>query len=91
MWEKTGEKPPALTDRPELELVWQWPYRVWQELSGSRRYYQGTPAQIAFSEVALYGITHGGTKASVAELWRDVHTIDKAWQAEVSKISEDQS
>jgi hypothetical protein len=90
MYENTGSLPAALANRPTLDLVWRWPYSVWQELSGGRVYNKGAPAQILFSEVALYGTYHGCSRAETATLWHDIHSIDKAWQTEVSKMLKDQ-
>lgn len=91
MWQETGVKPPALTNRPELDGIWSWPHSVWVELTGSRQQGMSSSSDIAFSEVYLYGKVHGCNDSEVADLWHDVHRMDKAWSVEVSKIKEAQS
>lgn len=60
--------------------------QVFEELSGSRQSrFQGV-GEIPYSEVILYGITHGYTGADLVELWEDVHRIDKIFVEAVTKI-----
>jgi hypothetical protein len=91
MWEERGVKPPALANRPVLLDIWVWPHSVWQELSGSRPSTEHSLPLISFSEVAIYGMVHGCSNLEVADLWDDLHRIDKAWRNEVIKIRESQA
>lgn len=91
MYEDTGELPAALAAKPVIDPIWAYPYSVWVELSGSRHYVGDNPAQIALSEVVAYGMINGFTRSELADLWYDVHRLDKIWQSEVAKIAKDQA
>lgn len=91
MWEDTGVIPPALANRPVLLEHLLWTYRIWGQLSGSRQQGMKGHSLIAFSEVALYGLAHSFTNLELADLWDDLHRIDKAWHCEVTKIQEAQA
>lgn len=88
MWEETGEKPPALSNRPELDKHWRIPYQVWLELSGSRNYTMGGAAEIPFSEFFLWAHAHGYSKLEMQSMWEDVHTVDRVWLHETQKKAE---
>lgn len=80
--------PPALANRPRLLDIWTWPHSVWTELSGSRQQGVNGVSLIAFSEVAIYGHIHDCSKLEVADLWYDLHRVDKIWRNEATKIAE---
>ena len=91
MLEETGEMPPALANKPDLDPIWTWPHMVWKELSGGRQYLEDTPRQLSFSEVAVYGLVHGCSRLELVSLWGDLHKIDNAWLSEVAKMQEGQA
>lgn len=91
VYEETGVIPPALANRPAMNSIWHWPNSVWRELTGSRQKFDGVPPLLSFSEIAVYGLVHGCSKSEIADLWHDVHLIDKVWQTEVAKIQEAQA
>ena len=85
MWEETGVQPKALLNRPQLANVWDYPYTIWAELSGSRSYTASGRAEIPFSEVYLYAKSLDYSNSEVYGLFKDVNHIDKSWLSEVSK------
>ena len=91
MWEDTGVKPPALENRPKLIERWNYPYRVWLELAGSRRYTAGGAAEIPFSEFYLWAVAHNYDRAEMECMWEDLHIIDKVWLQEITKIQKAQA
>jgi hypothetical protein len=78
--------PASLANRPGLDDSWKWPYNVWLSLSGTRPFSEAGHSMLSFSEVALYGLVHGCTRLEIVDLWYDLSRIDKAWDAEVTKI-----
>lgn len=85
IWEETGVKPPALVTRPQLIERWNQPYRVWIELTGSRRFHTAGAAEIPFSEFFLWAYAHQYDRQEMECMWEDVHIIDKAWLDVVAK------
>ena len=79
----TGATPSALLNRPSLVERWQFADEVFSELSGSRQYTMGGPANIPFSEFYLYAIAHNFTGQELVEVWDDLRQIDNAWLAAV--------
>lgn len=91
MHEETGTMPEALQKRPHLEQIWQFPYTIWQELSGSRQQrFQGI-GEIPFSEVALYCKVYEFTNLETQDTWEAVHLIDLIWVNQVQKLKESSS
>jgi hypothetical protein len=80
-----GIVPSALKNRPTLAERWLYARSVWSELHGSRRYTMSGPANIPFSEYALYASIHGFTEAEMVEVWEDFRLIDICWLDEVAK------
>lgn len=85
MWEETGVKPATLVNRPTLLERWNIPYKVWIEISGSRNYTAGGPAEIPFSEFFLWAYAHNYERLEMELMWEDVHAIDKVWLNETGE------
>lgn len=91
VYEESGTLPDALAKRPKLSKVWEFPQKVWRELSGSRQQrFQGV-GEIPFSEVALYCMVHRFTPEETQDTWEAVHTFDLVWVNQVSALKAAQS
>lgn len=88
IWEETGQKPAALANRPTLASKWDFPHRVWSELSGSRNYTPGGVAEIPFSEFYMWATAHEYTKSEMQSMWEDLHVFDSIWVSENRKRSQ---
>ena len=85
MQHDTGITPKALLNRPELSNRWVYPKSVFDELSGSRQYTMGGPAEIPITAFFAYAVLYGFTRVQAVETWEDVAIIDGIWLSEVAK------
>ena len=85
---ETGTTPSALVNRPVLAERWQFADEVFSELSGSRRFTMGGPANIPFSEFYLYAVAHSFSRQETVEVWDDLRQMDNAWLSAVREKME---
>jgi len=78
-----------LASKPELIERWNIPYRIWNELSGSRRYTAAGPAGIPFSEFFAWALMNGYTREEMRNMWEDVHLLDRTYLNVVPKFTKD--
>lgn len=85
MHEETGIEPKALKERPVLNQRWVFAKGVFDDLSGSRQYTAGGPANIPISEYDVYARGYGFSRTEWTDTWEDLALIDTLWLIEVGK------
>lgn len=84
----TGTTPIALRDRPILSERWAFTDEVFTELTGSRNYTAGGPANIPFNQFYLWAKAHRFTLTELTEVWKDLREFDNAWLEALNKKRE---
>lgn len=83
-----GVTPKALESQPTLSRRWEFIKEVFNELTGSRRYTAGGPANIPISEYEVYAKAYGFSQTEYTEYWEDLQVVDSVWLSELAKKRE---
>jgi hypothetical protein len=83
MQEETGITPKALLDRPSLDQRWFFAKSVFDDLSGSRNYTAGGPANIPYTVYSMYAHDRGFSQLDLIDVWEDLSLIDSIWLTKV--------
>ena len=86
IYEKTGELPTALKNRPGLPEGWDVPLKVFENVSGSRQSKFSGVGEIPYSEFFLYATSIGYRGADLNDLWEEVHLIDMIYVNQLTKM-----
>jgi hypothetical protein len=88
MQSEMGVTPKALENQPTLNRRWEFTKEVFNELTGSRRYTSGGPANIPISEYKVYAKAYGFSQTEFTEYWEDLQVVDSVWLSELAKKRE---
>lgn len=88
MQEETGITPKALLDRPTLIKRWHYAKTIFDDLSGSRNYTAGGPANIPYPVYSMYANDRCFSTEELIDVWEDLAIIDSIW---LSKVAEKQA
>lgn len=79
MWQDTGNKPDALTNRPTLVERWQLPLQLWKKLKGSRPPAMSGATRVPFSEFFFFCFANSLSREDTVWLWEDFSKLDETW------------